>query len=59
MTLSPSPTSAPPPDVPPLRRVLLFGADFGAAWLSYSFAMIFAHPMDTLRVRYQTLNQRP
>lgn len=34
-------------------------ADFGASWMSFAFAMLFAHPVDTLRVRWQTRGLHP
>jgi solute carrier family 25 carnitine/acylcarnitine transporter 20/29 len=41
------------------EQAKLLAADFGAAWVSFVCSVAVAHPIDTLRVRWQTLQQRP
>jgi solute carrier family 25 carnitine/acylcarnitine transporter 20/29 len=41
------------------RSTPVFVADFSASWLSFIASVTIAHPIDTLRVRWQTFGQSP
>ena len=54
---------APPPEATDVCRVVsktaLFAADFTSSWLSYVSSLLLSHPLDTLRIRWQTRGQHP
>eukprot|EP00672_Neobodo_designis_P018484 CAMPEP_0174835134 /NCGR_PEP_ID=MMETSP1114-20130205/5252_1 /TAXON_ID=312471 /ORGANISM="Neobodo designis, Strain CCAP 1951/1" /LENGTH=342 /DNA_ID=CAMNT_0016069079 /DNA_START=212 /DNA_END=1240 /DNA_ORIENTATION=- len=41
------------------NEALIGVADFFSSWAAFAFAMLFAHPVDTLRVRWQTRGLAP
>jgi hypothetical protein len=42
-----------------VSKSALFATDFVSSWLSYVSSLLLAHPLDTLRIRWQTLGQHP